>query len=155
MADTFGSYTIMILFRYCTAYLTEFFRIDFHIKILWILTTAESILWLTFMSAYLRVFASATSLTCLKRHGFIIFSFETLTLHAVKCQATSNDRYVSTNPIAKYIRPTIGSIISIVVKCRTRLIKKIKDYTLIVVSEPKFCGSIITSTYTALHFTIC
>jgi hypothetical protein len=61
--------------------------------------------------------ANATNLTCLNRHGFTLFSSTILILHAVKCQATSRDRYVTKNPIARYIRPTTGSIF-IAVKCR-------------------------------------
>jgi hypothetical protein len=72
------------------------------------------------------VLAIATSLTCLKRHGFILFSPIGLSLHAVKCQATSSDRYVTINPSARYIRPTIGSI-SIAVKYIGYLIKKPKE----------------------------
>ena len=53
---------------------------------------------------------SATSLTCLNRHGFMLYTLVGLILHAVKCQATSSDRYVTINPSARYIRPTMGSI---------------------------------------------
>lgn len=70
-------------------------------------------------------FSSVTSLTCLNKHGFINFSLVVLILHAVKCQATSKDRYVSMNPIATYARPNIGSI-SIIAKYRAQLIKKLK-----------------------------
>ena len=77
-----------------------------------------------------------------------------LTLHAAKCQATSNDIYVSTNPIARYIRPTTGSIISIAFRYGIRLIKKIKDYALIVVPVPEFRGCIITSGHISMPFTI-
>ncbi len=72
------------------------------------------------------IVATVTSLTCLNRHGFIIFPCVVLILHAVKCQATSNDRYVSTNPFARYVRPIIGSI-SIATGYGAKLINKLKD----------------------------
>jgi hypothetical protein len=40
----------------------------------------------------------------------MLYSLVGLILHAVKCQATSSDRYVTINPSARYIKPTMGSI---------------------------------------------
>lgn len=82
-----------------------------------------------------------------------MFSPVVLILQAVKCQATSNDRYVNINPIARYVRPRTGSI-SIVVRYLIRLIKKHKDYTLNVALRLEFYRSIIISTHVTLAFTV-
>jgi hypothetical protein len=84
-----------------------------------------------------------------------VFSSEVLILilQAVKCQATSNDRYVDINPIAKYVRPRMGSI-SIVIRYLIRLIRKHKDYALITALRLEFCRSIIISTHITLAFTV-
>jgi hypothetical protein len=66
---------------------------------------------------------ASNSLACLNRHGFIIFASPAVILHAVKCQAISNDRYVSVNPITRYAKPTIGSINTTIIKYRMRLIR--------------------------------
>lgn len=88
--------------------------------------------------------ANVTSLTCLNKHGFTSFLLVVLILHAVKCHATSSDRYVTMNPIARYIR-LITSSISIVVKYRARLINKSRYQILIVLIRPQIWGTVITS----------
>jgi hypothetical protein len=65
-----------------------------------------------------------------------MFSMVGLALHAVKCQAISSDRYVTTNPIAKYNRPMMGSI-SIAINQGTRLIKQHKHGLLFIRLEPE------------------
>lgn len=88
--------------------------------------------------------ANVTSLTCLNKHGFTPFSLVVLILHAVKCHATSSDRYVTMNPIARYIRLMTGSI-SIVVKYRARLINKSRYQMLIVLIRPEIWDTVITN----------
>lgn len=75
---------------------------------------------------YVRTLGTVTSnsLACLNRHGFSIFASLPVILHAVKCQAISNDRYVSMNPITRYARLTIGSINATIIRYRTRLIRQ-------------------------------
>ena len=75
---------------------------------------------------YVRTLGTITnnSLACLNRQGRTIFVSPAVILHAVKCQAISNDRYVSVNPITMYAKPTIGSINATIIKYRMRLIKQ-------------------------------
>ena len=94
--------------------------------------------------------AASNSLACLNRHGFIIFASLPVVLHAVKCQASSNDRYVSVNPITRYPRLTIGSINAMIIKHRMRLIRQPIDQILFVILELELCSSIITNLHTAL-----
>ncbi len=70
---------------------------------------------------------ASNSLACLNRHDFTSFASLPVILHAVKCQAISNDRYVSVNPITRYTRLPIGSINATIIRYRTRLIRQPMD----------------------------
>jgi hypothetical protein len=72
-----------------------------------------------------------------------MFSMVGLALHAVKCQAISSDRYVTTNPIAKYNRPIMGSI-SIAINQGTRLIKQHKHGLLFIIPEPEHVAVLLS-----------